>query len=204
MEAMSGSTRSLFLRYVANEAPQGAIGAVSDLLVANALSRDTFDALVAEYAVAASSAFRDGLLDLVLFCVRDAVRDHCLTTDELDAIRGLYVTFRLREGDFYLRRRKEVAEILQVEMHRILDDERVDAAEVSYLEALQRVFGLGYDQYLELTRDAVTPLIDRAITRAAGDGIVTGDERAELDRRIAALSTVYPLSAEQRRALGQG
>lgn len=193
--------RSLYTRYVATEAPEGAVGAVADLLADGTLSRGTFDQVVADH-VSESRAFRNGLLDLVLYCIRDAVRDHCLTIDELDLIRQLTVTFRVADGEFYAQRREHVAEVLRLEMHRILADERVDAFELSYLEALQRIFGLGYDQYFELTRDAFTPIVDRAIAKATADGIVTPAERAEIDRQIAALSTVYPLSFAQRRSLG--
>jgi hypothetical protein len=178
------------------------VGAVADLLADGILSRDTFDQVVTEYGVSESRSFRNGLLDLVLYCIRDAVRDHCLTADELELIRQLTVTFRVAEGEFYAQRRAHVAEVLRLEMHRILADERVDAFELSYLQALQRIFGLGYDQYLELTRDAFTPIVDRAIAKATVDGIVTAEERAEIDRQIAALSTVYPLSFPQRRSLG--
>lgn len=202
MDSTSAVMRSLFLRYVTAHAPKGAVGAVADLLTDDALTREAFDEIVGLHGVSTSPSFRDDLLDLILYCVRDALRDHCLTTDELELIRRLTLTFRVNEGEFYSRRRTEVADLLQQEMQRILEDVRVDAFEASYLEALQRIFGLGYDQYLELTRAVLTPFVDRAIAKVSADGVVTRDERAEIDRRIAALRTVYHFSPIQRRALG--
>jgi hypothetical protein len=149
-----------------------------------------------------SRRFRDGLLDLVLHGVRSALRDHTLGRDEAALIHELTVLFGIREGEFYRRRRDEVAAVLQQEIHQILQDEGVDRSETVHQEALQRIFGLAYDQYLELIRDAVTPFVDRAITAAAADGVVTPEERARVDRQLAALSTVYVLSYQQRRALG--
>ena len=99
-------------------------------------------------------------------------------------------------------RKREIAEILKAEMYRMLEDQRIDSLELAYQDALQRLFGLGYDQFVELIRDAVTPLVDRMIARATADGVVTDDERAEIDRQLSALRTVYVLSAVQRRALG--
>ena len=194
--------KSLYTRFVAAESPDGAIGAIADLLVDGTLSRDTFDAVVHAHGVAESREFRDGLLDLMLLSLRAAVHDHCITADEMTFVRHLAVTFRVQEGELYDRRKREVAEILKAEMYRMLEDQRIDSLELAYQDALQRLFGLGYDQFVELIRDAVTPLVDRMIARATADGVVTDDERAEIDRQLSALRTVYVLSATQRRALG--
>jgi len=204
-EAMNtdpAQSHSLNRRLVEPDGTESAVDAVSTLIADGALSRESFDRLVAHHGVSESRTFRDHLLDLVLRRVRNTVRDHCITTDELDQIQQLAVTFQVAEGEYYRQRRAEVAEILQRELHRILEDERVDAFELSYLETLQRMFGLGYDQYVELTRDAMTPVVDHAIARATADGLVTSEERADIERRIARLSTVYPLSSSQRHRLG--
>ena len=147
-------------------------------------------------------AFRDGLLDLVLHAARQAVRDHCLSDDEVALLRQLAVTFRVGEGEFTARRRAEVAALLQGEVHRLLADDVVDGAEAAYAEQLQRVFGLGYDEYLALVRDAFTPVVERAIARAAAGTWDGTSERARFERALAALRTAYVLSPAQRRVLG--
>lgn len=196
--------RDLFTRYVVAHRPEGALGAVADLLAEDALSRDGFDAIVAEHGVADDRGFRDGLLDLVLHAARDAVKDHCLSTEEAEALRRLTVTFRVREGEFTTRRRAEVAALLQREVHRLLADDVVDGTEAAYADQLQRVFGLGYDEYLTLVRDAFTPAVERALARAAVGDWSAGPDRARFERALAALRTVYVLSPAQRRALGLG
>jgi hypothetical protein len=194
--------RDLFTRYVVTHRPEGAVGAVADLLAEGTLSRVTFDAVVAEYGVEHDRGFRDGLLDLVLHAARDAVRDHALSGDEVDLLRQLTVTFRVREGEFVARRRADVAAVLQGEVHRLLADDVVDGSEAAYAEQLQRVFGLGYDEYLALVRDAFTPAVERALARAAAGTWDGAPERARFERALAALRTAYVLSPAQRRALG--
>ena len=196
--------RALFTRYVIDHRPEGAVAAVADLLAEDMLSRDTFDAVVAEYEVAGDRGFRDGLLDLVLYAARDAVRDHCLSEDEAETLRKLTVRFGVRGGRFIDRRRADLAALLQGEIYRLLADDVVDGAEAAYLEQLQHVFRLGYDEYLALARDAFTPAVDRALARAAAGGWYGTPHQGRFERAVAALRTVYVLSPAQRAALGLG
>lgn len=193
--------REVFARIIASERHDSAVGAVAELVAEDRLNRDTFESVVREYGVAESARFRDGLLDLVLRAVQAALRDHCLTSDEREAIRRLKVVFRLPEGAFYKHRRREVAEILRGEINRILADEHVDVTEALYEVELQGLFDLAYDEFLELTRPEMTRAIDRLIARITADGVVTSHEAARLQRQLLALNTVYSLSFTQRQAL---
>jgi hypothetical protein len=196
------ATQSLYTRFVVAELPDGAVGEVADLLAEGTLTRDSFDEVERRWAGRAPRAFRDGLLDLLLYAIREALRDHGVTADEVTMLRHLTTIFRVQEGELYAHRRAEVTELLQAEVTRLLEDGRVDAFEAAYQEELQRIFGLSYDQFLELTRDVITPIIDQLIANATADGVVTREERADIDRKLAALRTVYPLSIAQRHALG--
>lgn len=194
--------RDLFTRYVGSHRPEGALGAVADLLAEGTLSRATFDDVIEAHGVGGDRTFRDGLLDLVLHAAREAIKDHCLSTEEVENLRRLTVTFRIREGEFSARRGPEVAALLQGEVHRLLADDVIDGVEAAYADQLQHVFGLGYDEYLALVRDAFTPAVERALARAAAGTSSTDNEQARFERALAALRTVYVLSPAQRRALG--
>lgn len=194
--------KSLYAKAAISEQHGGALDEVVALLADGSLTRERFDAIATERGVFESGQFRDGLLDLLLHSLRTAVSDHCITQDEMLFVRQLTSIFRIREGELFDRRRAEISRILSAEFVRMLDDERVDSFELAYQDGLQRLFGLGYDQFLDVVRDAYTPIIDRAISAATTDGVASNEQRAELDRKLAVLRTTYVLSTAQRAALG--
>lgn len=123
--------------------------------------------------------------------------------EERQAIRRLKVGLGIEEGAFYARRRAEVRDVLTSQVRHLLIDESVDYSEALYQVELQRLFDLGYDQYLELTRDEFKTLVDKFIERVAADGVVRPEDAQDFRRRLSALDTVYRLTPEQRTALAQ-
>lgn len=193
--------RDAFVQLVASGCPESAVGAVAELVAEDQLDRDSFGAVVQQHRVAGSAAFRDALLDLVLHAVRAALRDHRLTRDEIGAIHRLKMIFRIAQGAFFKFRRSAVGDLLCGEMSRILADEQVDLAEALCEVELQRIFDLGYDQFLQLTRPEMSRTVDGLIATVTADGVVTSVEVARIQRQLAALDAVYRLSPAQRIAL---
>lgn len=201
MTEYSAIMQSLYATIAKSEQNGGALDEVVALLAEGSLTRERFDDIVSQSSTIESRQFRDGLLDILLHGLRTAVRDHCITQDEMLFVRQLTSIFGIREGELFERRRVEISHILEAEFLRMLDDERVDSFELAYQDALQRLFGLGYDQFHDVVRQAYTPIVDRAILAATTDGAASRTQRAELDRKLSALSTMYVLSATQRAAL---
>lgn len=202
MDKQSALMQALYVKVAVSEQNGGPLDEIVDSLAEGSLTRERFDGIVGNRGTMESREFRDGLLDLLLHSLRTVVSDHCITQDEMLPVRQLTTIFRIREGELFERRRVEISRILEAEFVRMMDDENVDSFELAYQDALQRLFGLGYDQFLDASRAAFTPIVDRAIAVAAADGIPTGKQRADLDRKLAVLRTVYVLSAAQKRSIG--
>ena len=153
--------------------------------VADALEASGFEH-AAERKVAA--------LDLVLWCAQQVIADHALTVQELQSIRTLKQLFSIEEGAFWEHRRHEVAEVLKSAMQVILHDRVVTGDEAKYKVGLQELFGLGYDEFLQLIREPMREAIGSLIDEMdpEGQGLSPG-QLVELQHRITHLDTVLLL-----------
>ena len=104
---------------------------------------------------------RTQLLDLVLYYGEFALVDHALSPDETATIRRLKLLLAIKEGEFWDLRRNAVARLVWLAIERILEDRTVSFAEELHQVELQSLFDLGYDQFLELVREAVQQIHDR-------------------------------------------
>ena len=68
-----------------------------------------------------------------------------------------------------------------------LADQRLTDAEVGYLDALTRLFNLGFDEVEAIKASTIHPIYQRAVRDAVADGILTDQERAFLSRLAADL-----------------
>jgi hypothetical protein len=190
-----------FTNYRASDQPPGIKAEVAALLANNNLSTDTLDELCVKHRTQDLSTFKTEMLDLVLFYIKCCLQDHRLSAAEKAAIDYLKGMLKIDEGDFYNFKRNETKELLTLEIIRILDDKNVDTAEALYKVDLQKLFGLSYDEFLDLTMAPVHGIVDDMIAKISADGVVTVEERTQLFQQIIALDTVYRLKPIQKKAL---
>ena len=199
MNTNSYKIADAFTLYLISHQPSSQVDKIIALLVGETPSRKSFDDLCEELGLRHSPSFKEELLDLLLFYIGYCLKDHSLTSDEKSSSRQLKRLFRVKEGDFYKLRRREIKEVLASQVDRILDDKTVNRAEALHQADLQEVFDLSYDQYLELTKEHVRKIVDDLIEKFTADGTVTDEEREELLRRLMALDTVYKLDSRQKK-----
>lgn len=130
-----------------------------------------------------------------------ALDDHRISDAEMANIVALGRIFDLEEGELLSMHRGAIAELLRVEMEKMLADERVDDLEVMHQNDLQRALGLGYDDYLQLTRESIRPVVDRLLNQARGG---SRREQDEIIRRLQALQTVVRIEPETMTAAWPG
>lgn len=112
--------------------------------------------------VANLTDYREELLDVVLDYVRLVLDDHVLTDAEADVARYLKRLFSIKEGDFYRFRHPQVKEVLHLQFERIYqDDDKISPEEAMHKVALQDVFDLSYDQFLEFKEQEIRMALAR-------------------------------------------
>lgn len=130
--------------------------------------------------------------------IASVLDDHRICDREVENIVALGRIFNLDEGDLLAMHRSEVADLLRVEMEKMLADEHVDDLEVMHQADLQRALGLGYDDYLQLTRESIRPVVDQMLGEAKGRNRRQQDE---IIRRLQALQTVLRVDPETMTAV---
>jgi hypothetical protein len=201
---MDSATRSLteaFNFYLISHQPPALSEEVAGLIVADNLSRKTFNDACAALHLEDPEEFKGEMLDLLLFYVEHCLQDHALSREEKLNIRQMKRVFYIEEGDFLNYRRREIKNILDAEVSKILEDQSVNRVEALYQVDLQAVFDLSYDQYLDLTREHIEAMVNGLIARITSNGIVTDDEQDELLQRFMALDTVYKLDSKLYRMI---
>lgn len=183
-----------FQRFVRSRGATPLQEEVSRLAVSGSLTRESFDAAINVSSVKHRQAVPE-LVELVLYYIRTCLADQDLSSSELATIRDLKRLFGIQEGDFTKHAEEEVGELLASELSHSLEDQEVDDDEAVQAERLQAAFGLGYDEFLDLTR----PLFDEVVGRLWDQGVAAGWYAGELERRISRLRTVYSVQRHMGR-----
>lgn len=178
-----------FQRYVRSRAASPLQEEVGRLSATGALTRQALDAAIHSSILTPRQVIPE-LVDLVLYYIRSSLVDQDFSASEVATVRNLKRLFRIEEGDFLQHAEEEVAELLASELSRSLENRQIDDQDAVQAERLQEAFGLGYDQFLELTR----PLYDEVVEHLWWEGSEKGWGVDELERRVSLLRTVYSLA----------
>lgn len=160
------------------------------------LDRDSFERLLGVRDPASEAS----LCDFLLHCIAAFLSDHSLSVEEKSAIRYLWRLFQVSEGHLARVRGDRVGQLLAVELGRMLEDRRIDAAEALHQVDLQEVFGLGYDQYLELTKPHVFRVLLSLLDQIDPDKdrVVSEEDLAWYHRQLVGLDTAFNLNPGQQ------
>jgi len=167
VETMSDpySLREVFRQYLEEEILSRPVSLIAKLITSGELSRTTLDDLLETEDLAESPHIKEIFLDLILVFARKCVEDHHLSETEIDELGKLITVFRIEEGEFFTLRPTAVQEIISAQATRILEDRYVTEPEEISQTHIQRLFGLGYDEYLNFLRPSVRIRIEELESR---------------------------------------
>jgi hypothetical protein len=98
-----------------------------------------------------SSFLKEEALDVVIDYANICLEDNALSEEEMEQIGLLKLFFRIKEGDFYkFGKEKEVKHVLSVQLRKMYNDDYINKDEALMKNDLQTLFGLGYDEFLEI------------------------------------------------------
>lgn len=153
----------IFGAYIDRFRPAGPLGRIVRELATGTPSRLQVLEIMGEDGTD-DDVLRAGMLDLVLEYIREALHDNHLSSEEQSSVRYLKSMLNVSEGDFWRLRKPEITELLKAQIESIMEDGVVSWAEAIQKVELQRVFDLGYDQFLEVTEPMRLPY-DRQLRR---------------------------------------
>lgn len=138
------------------------ISDIAELVYNENIDVENLNAVLEEYDIAKIQDIKEELLDLLIVYINLILNDHILTENEKTNVQLLKTIFRIDEGDFYKFRYDEVEDILNRQFIRIYrDDDKIDQDEALHKVALQQLFDLSYDQFLEFKEKEIISALER-------------------------------------------
>ena len=104
---------------------------------------------------------KEEILDMLLDYINFILKDNFITEKEAGNFNLLKRFFKIKEGDFYNYRYQQVKNILNKQFQIIYSDNRINSEEALLKVGLQELFGLSYDQFLEIANEEVKAALER-------------------------------------------
>lgn len=138
------------------------VNQISELIYNEELNQEHLDEVLKEHNIEKIQDIKEEVLDLLIVYINLILNDHVLTEKEKHNVHLLKTIFRLSEGDFYKFRYDEVEDILNRQFIRMYrDDDKIDQDEAIHKVALQQLFDLSYDQFLEFKEKEIISALER-------------------------------------------
>lgn len=101
-------------------------------------------------------------LSLIIDYAKLILEDDIITKDETRNISMLKLFYRIKEGEFFeLGKKDDVKEVLLQQLRKLYADNAIDKGEAIMKTELQELFGLCYDDFLEINNIAAKEAIER-------------------------------------------
>ena len=160
---------------LSNENYSEYINDIVELIYKKQLDKTTIEKVLFEHHIGKIEHIQVEILDLLIAYINIILNDHKISEKEANNLKILKRFFKIKEGDFFKYRYREVEEILQRQFEQIYrNDNKIDTDEAIFKVGLQEIFDLSYDQFLDFNKKEVT------------DALTRGADLVELD-------TVYKL-----------
>tara|TARA_Y100000768_G_C23954971_1_gene672290 strand:- start:276 stop:860 length:585 start_codon:yes stop_codon:yes gene_type:complete len=108
--------------------------------------------------------YKKNSLTLILFFIKVALKDNIISEEEIKSIRFLKLLLDINEGDFMKEKSlsNEVSEIIKMQIDLMYSgDNKIDSQEALQKVNLQEIFGLNYDEFLNLSNPAELNAMDK-------------------------------------------
>lgn len=134
---------------------------IAGLVYNNSLDKQNLDTLLKDYNFSHVEEIKEEILDMLLAYINYILDDNFITENEARNLKLLKRFFKIKEGDFYEYRYKEVEFILNRQFELIYADNKIVPEEALHKVGLQELFDLGYDQFLELVNKEIKAAVLR-------------------------------------------
>lgn len=101
-------------------------------------------------------------LSLIIDYAKLILEDGIITKDETRIISMLKLFYRIKEGEFFeFGKKDDVTDVLLQQLRKLYSDNTIDKSEAVMKTELQELFGLCYDDFLEINNIAAKEAIER-------------------------------------------
>lgn len=105
---------------------------------------------------------KEEALSLIIDYSKVILEDGIITKDEIRNISMLKLFYRIKEGEFFEYGKKDdITDVLLQQLRKLYADDSIDRDEAVMKTELQELFGLCYDDFLEINNIAAKEAIER-------------------------------------------
>ena len=156
MKSKSVDLKTAFQIIASKDKVQGDLLRVCELLYEKGMDsrRDDINSVLEELKIKSITSFKNEALKILILYIRLALNDNILSIEEKNNIKFLKLLFGIKDGDFKGNESiyTQVKNIIKIQLQLIyLDDDSIDNSEALHKVDLQEVFGLSYDDFLNIT-----------------------------------------------------
>lgn len=168
---------------------QGDLLTMCELLYEKGTSTTRVDVIsvLEELQIKSLSNYKADALKILILYIRLALNDNILCNEEKNNIKFLKLLFGIKDGDFKDNKSifTQVKNIINIQLQLIyLDDDNIDNSEALHKVDLQEVFGLSYDDFLNITNHFDLLIIGKSLDKETKTLKESEDFYSEAVRKI--------------------
>tara|TARA_B100001175_G_scaffold108979_1_gene92586 strand:+ start:1130 stop:1714 length:585 start_codon:yes stop_codon:yes gene_type:complete len=170
---------SIFSYIISSDILNDSIEDIAGLISKNGTSTSRKDVLIIlkDHNFRNLKDYKKNSLTLILFFIKVALKDNIISEEEIKSIRFLKLLLDINEGDFMKEKSlsNEVSEIIKMQIDLMYsDDNKIDSQEALQKVNLQEIFGLNYDEFLNLSNPAELNAMDKGADWFEIDSFISG------------------------------
>jgi hypothetical protein len=120
---------------------------IAELIYKNELTIHSLNNILSEYKIKDIRSINSELLDLLILYIYEVLRDDIIDDNEKKNINILKLFFKIKEGDFYKSKYKEIEDILHIQFEKLYLDNRITKEEALHNFKLRSIFDLSHSQF---------------------------------------------------------
>ena len=189
MQHKSIDLKTSFQIIASKDKVQGDLLIMCELLYEKGTSTTRVDVIsvLEELQIKSLSNYKADALKILILYIRLALNDNILCNEEKNNIKFLKLLFGIKDGDFKDNKSifTQVKNIINIQLQLIyLDDDNIDNSEALHKVDLQEVFGLSYDDFLNITNHFDLLIIGKSLDKETKTLKESEDFYSEAVRKI--------------------
>ena len=189
MKSKSVDLKTAFQIIASKDKVQGDLLRVCELLYEKGMDsrRGDINSVLEELKIKSVTSFKNEALKILILYIRLALNDNILSIEEKNNIKFLKLLFGIKDGDFKDNESiyTQVKNIINIQLQLIyLDDDSIDNSEALHKVDLQEIFGLSYDDFLNITNHFDLLILGKSLDKETKTLKETEDFYSEAVRKI--------------------
>lgn len=123
------------------------ISDIVELIYNNNLTPLSLKEVLKENKIQDIRSINSDLLDLLILYIHEVLKDDIIDDNEKRNIQILKLFFKIKEGDFYKSKYKEIEEILHIQFEKLYFNNNISKEEAEHNFKLRGIFDLSHEQF---------------------------------------------------------